>query len=251
MPPIIHIEETDSTNNYLKNLLLRQDVEEGTVIFTDFQTSGKGQKGNGWESERGKNLLFSVVLYPSMIKASGQFVISQIASLAVADVLSQYTEDITIKWPNDIYRKKKKICGILVENDLMGDTICQSVLGIGININQEKFESNAPNPVSLRQITGKKYGLKKLLDQVVQNILFNYSVLKSDNINYIRERYARFLYQRTGFHLYSDGNHTFSARIKEVEDTGLLVLETEKGEIRKFTFKEIVYLHTDSKTDTI
>ena len=118
MPEIIHIRETNSTNNYLKELLQTQNVDEGTVVWADFQSAGKGQRGNGWESEAGKNILFSIVLFPGFIKAGEQFILSQIVSLAVANCLQEYTAGISIKWPNDIYWNEKKICGILLEKQL-------------------------------------------------------------------------------------------------------------------------------------
>ena len=122
--PLIHISETNSTNNYLQTLCARQKIEELTTVVADFQTSGRGQRGNSWESEPLKNLLFSFVLFPDFLEACCQFLISQIISLAIKEELSTYTEDISIKWPNDIYWKEKKICGILIENDLMGRNIC-------------------------------------------------------------------------------------------------------------------------------
>ena len=151
--PLIHINETNSTNNYLQSLCSEQKVEELTVVVADFQTSGRGQRGNSWESDPGKNLLFSTVIFPEFLEARRQFLISQIISLAIKEELDTYTTDISIKWPNDIYWKEKKICGMLIENDLMGRNISQSIIGIGININQEIFHSSAPNPVSLLQIT--------------------------------------------------------------------------------------------------
>ena len=247
MLPIFHIEETDSTNNYLKDLLLKDRVEEGAVVVTDYQTSGKGQRGNGWESERSKNLLFSIVLYPDIVKANEQFIISEAVSLAVKEFLSKYADDITVKWPNDIYWQEKKICGILIENTLQEDRIGQSVIGIGININQEKFESNAPNPVSLRQITGKEYNLSILLDEVVKLILDNYNRLKSGEKLKIQNSYKDSLFRKVGYHKYSDGTSEFWGKIKDVEDSGILVLETDKEEVRKFAFKEVKYCMNQPK----
>ena len=120
--PLIHINETNSTNNYLQSLCSEQKVEELTVVVADFQTSGRGQRGNSWESAPGKNLLFSTVIFPEFLEARRQFLISQIISLAIKEELDTYTSDISIKWPNDIYWKEKKICGMLIENDLMGRT---------------------------------------------------------------------------------------------------------------------------------
>ena len=117
--PLIHIIETNSTNNYLQTFCTREKAEELTTVVADFQTSGRGQRGNSWESEPAKNLLFSFVLFPEFLEARRQFLISQIVSLAIKEELDTYTDDISIKWPNDIYWKEKKICGILIENDLM------------------------------------------------------------------------------------------------------------------------------------
>ena len=124
---LIHINETNSTNNYLQSLCSEQKVEELTVIVADFQTSGRGQRGNSWESDPGKNLLFSTVIFPEFLEARRQFLISQIISLAIKEELDTYTSDISIKWPNDIYWKEKKICGMLIENDLMGRNMFFSV----------------------------------------------------------------------------------------------------------------------------
>ena len=135
--PLIHLEETDSTNKYLNELCNKQCVEELTTITADFQTSGRGQRGNSWESEAGQNLMFSFVLYPTFLKARRQFLLSQIISLAIKEELERYVSNISIKWPNDIYWKDKKICGMLIENDLTGVHISRSITGIGINVNQE------------------------------------------------------------------------------------------------------------------
>ncbi len=238
---IIYIEETDSTNNYLKQLLSIDDLEEGTIVHTDYQSTGKGQQGNSWESERGKNLLFSILLFPQNIKANEQFIISQTVSLAVADFLSQYTDNITIKWPNDIYWKDKKICGILIENTLQGEQIKDSVCGIGVNINQEVFESSAPNPVSLKQITSQEYNLQVLLKQIKEYLSHYHSLLKQNDFDSIRNKYKSMLYRKDGYYLYNDGIQDFSARIKEIEINGMLVLETSNRIERRFAFKEIIY----------
>ena len=172
--PLIHLEETDSTNKYLNELCNKQCVEELTTITADFQTSGRGQRGNSWESEAGQNLMFSFVLYPTFLKARRQFLLSQIISLAIKEELERYVSNISIKWPNDIYWKDKKICGMLIENDLTGVHISRSITGIGINVNQETFCSDAPNPVSLKQINGQSYDLSpdtRFRDETDKNLL--------------------------------------------------------------------------------
>ena len=227
--PLIHISETNSTNNYLQSLCSKQKVEELTVVVADFQTSGRGQRGNSWESDSGKNLLFSIV-------------ISQIISLAIKEELDTYTTDISIKWPNDIYWKEKKICGMLIENDLMGRNISQSIAGIGININQETFHSFAPNPVSLRQITGKEFDLFEILKRIVLRIQSYYSLLKKGNTESIVCQYEMSLFKKEGMHRFKDANGEFLARIICVEPEGRLILEDEILNKRGYMFKEVEYL---------
>lgn len=242
MVEIIHIKETDSTNNFLKRLASEQNLAEETVVWADFQTAGKGQRGNTWESDAGKNLLFSIIFYPCMLEASEQFVLSQAVSLAVAGCLKKYTDDIAIKWPNDIYWQEKKICGILLENTLIDDKIGQSVVGIGININQTDFRSNAPNPISLAQITSNSYNPESILNEVLNNIIIYYDKIKAGKSDEIVKQYKESLYRREGYHLYSDGKNDFLAQIKDIEPSGILVLETESYIEKRFAFKEVKYI---------
>lgn len=243
MPPIIHIKKTKSTNSYLKERLLVQDMEEGSVIYADYQTEGRGQVGNKWESEAGRNLLFSMVIYPNMVKATDQFIISQLVSLAIKDYLSKRIDDVSIKWPNDIYWKDKKIGGMLIENVLLGDTIKQSIIGVGLNINQIKFKSDAPNPVSLRQINdGRECDRTAILQLITYYIQAYYSDVKKGETDEIIKRYKESLFRRQGYHLYFDGNNYFPARIKDVETNGAIILETQEGEMRRFLFKEVAYM---------
>lgn len=242
VPEIIHIRETNSTNNYLKELLQTQNVDEGTVVWADFQSAGKGQRGNGWESEAGKNILFSIVLFPGFIKAGEQFILSQIVSLAVANCLQEYTEGISIKWPNDIYWNEKKICGILLENTILEDNIGHSVAGIGININQENFRSDAPNPVSLKQITNRDYNLEEILKTVVDNINVYYQQIKIGKTDSLIKQYKESLFRKDGYHLYNDGESNFLARIEDVNSSGILILKTKEDKERHFAFKEVKYI---------
>ncbi|SBW04995.1 biotin--[acetyl-CoA-carboxylase] ligase [uncultured Dysgonomonas sp.] len=243
MPLIIHlVDEIDSTNNYMKSLLLKQKVKEGTIISADFQTGGRGQRGNGWMSENGKNLLFSIVLYPDAVKANEQFLISQVVSLAVADFLRKYADGITIKWPNDIYWREKKICGILIENAIEGDEIKESVCGIGVNLNQESFDSSLPNPVSLKQITGEYYEQSIMLEEVRELLFSYYEKLRRGEMQIIAEEYRDSLFRKTGYHLFNDNTNDFIARIKNVASDGTLILQTESGDERRFAFKEVRYV---------
>ena len=237
--PLIHISETNSTNNYLQSLCSKQKVEELTVVVADFQTSGRGQRGNSWESDSGKNLLFSIVIFPEFLEARRQFLISQIISLAIKEELDTYTTDISIKWPNDIYWKDRKICGMLIENDLSGQHLYCSVVGIGLNINQEIFRSDAPNPISLTQITGKTYDREDVLACFLR-IFFNYYfLLLQEKEEEIRAAYMAALYHGDGYYFYIDENGSFEARIHAIEPTGHLILQLRDGERRRYAFKEV------------
>ncbi|WP_294628101.1 biotin--[acetyl-CoA-carboxylase] ligase [uncultured Bacteroides sp.] len=242
--PLIHISETNSTNSYLQTLCIREKVEEFTTVAADFQTAGRGQRGNSWESEPYKNLLFSFVLFPGFLEARRQFLISQIVSLAIKEELETYTPDVSIKWPNDIYWKEKKICGILIENDLMGRNINQSIAGVGININQAAFYSEAPNPVSLRQITGKEHDVFEILKNIMLRIQSYYCQLQKNDTSSIVARYGESLFRKEGMHQYKDTGGTFLARIVCVEPDGRLILEDETLTKRGYMFKEVEYLHT-------
>lgn len=236
---ILPLKETNSTNAYLQQLLLQERLPEFTVVTTDYQTSGKGQRGNTWESEVGKNLLFTVLLRPEFVAARSQFLISQITSLAIKEALDCFDADFSIKWPNDIYWREQKICGILIENDLSGPLLSQSLLGIGLNINQERFVSNAPNPVSLKNITGESHDCREILEDILLRLVFYYDLLRKGETELINRRYHESLFRKEGVHLYSDKDGTFLANIVRVDPSGSLILSTETGEIRSYLFKEV------------
>ncbi len=155
---IVHIEETDSTNRWLRSFGSKEDrnigganSETSIVVVADYQTAGKGCGTNTWESERGKNLTFSMLIHPKGIPANQQFHITEIVSVALCKMLQSYIYNkVEIKWPNDIYVDDKKICGILIENRLQRTDIKDCIIGIGLNVNQTVFKSDAPNPVSIR-----------------------------------------------------------------------------------------------------
>jgi BirA family biotin operon repressor/biotin-[acetyl-CoA-carboxylase] ligase len=235
----IKVKTAASTNDLLKELAERQILEEGTVVSAKSQTAGKGQRGNSWESEPGKNATFSLLLYPTFLTVSQQFLLSEAVALGVKSVLDTYMENIEIKWPNDIYHEGKKLSGILIENVLSGDTFAQSIVGIGVNVNQEVFLSNAPNPVSMRQILKKEINLNALLEKIIQRILYWYEKLKAGETELIIRAYHDSLRRKSGFHFYSDEAGIFSARFDRVADNGFLHLITEAGEKRCYAFKEV------------
>jgi len=223
----------------LWEMIRKGSVPEGYVLHTGFQTAGKGQTGNAWESEPVKNLLFSMVLYPNRIRPDEQFLISQLVSVAIKKSLDEHTDDFTVKWPNDIYWKDKKIAGMLIENSLQGNQIKTTVIGIGLNVNQTCFVSDAPNPVSLRQIKGTRQLRSPLLASIKLNIMNLYKDLDAEKI---RAEYAGMLYRREGFHSFRACNQTFQARIVTVHPDGQMELELENGERKGYYFKEVSFV---------
>lgn len=241
-PDIIHLAETSSTNTYIKGIEDKADLADGTIFYTNFQTGGRGQRGNSWESEQGKNLLFSLIIHPFHIHPTEHFIISQTIAIAVAETLTKHVAEIAIKWPNDIYYQDKKIAGILIENELQDETIVNSVIGVGININQLEFHSNAPNPISLAQITDQNYDLIAILKEIQKNFLYLYANSIDPN-NTIRDTYKDLLYRKKGYHTYrTPDGEIFDAKIKDIQKDGLLVLELEDKTIKKFAFKEISHV---------
>jgi BirA family biotin operon repressor/biotin-[acetyl-CoA-carboxylase] ligase len=239
---IIVLNETDSSNNYANELILSDAAEEGTVVLTQFQLKGKGQVGNHWESEAGKNLLASIVLFPKFLNAGKQFLLSKLISLALVEFLQNEIGDVLIKWPNDIYVGNKKIAGILIENKIKGNNLYSSVLGIGLNLNQLNFFSDAPNPVSLKQITGKEYNARNVLEQILE-IFFNwYGKLNKGNLHEVDLAYYSQLFRREKWDKYSANGVEFEARIAGIGEFGQLQLEKRSGEILEFMFKEVEFV---------
>lgn len=239
---LIHLKEVDSTNTYLEGLSHKQQLEDFTTVITDFQSNGHGQGKNTWEAENKKNLLFSYILHPDFCKANRQFHLSQIAALGIKNVLEQYTTNISIKWPNDIYWKDKKICGMLIKNELFGEQITQSIFGIGINLNQHAFVSDAPNPISLSQITGQSYDIIQILSEVMSQTKKLYQLLCNEQTEVITQLYFEALYRKNGYHQYKDCKGMFSAEIVEILSLGTLVLRDDNELRREYNFKEVSFV---------
>ena len=233
---IIHIEETDSTNRWLRDYT--SPLPAGAcVVVADFQTAGKGCGTNSWESERGKNLTFSMLIHPEGLPANAQFHITEVASVALCETLDPYINNkVEIKWPNDIYVGDRKICGMLIENRLQGSVIKDSIIGIGLNVNQREFLSDAPNPVSLYQLTEQETDRDALLNQFFE-AFERVSQSKTTGRDY-RER----LYRKGLEAIYEDRWGRFKARLKNVLPDGRLVLQDEKGRERAYAFKEVQFV---------
>ncbi len=240
---IHHLSSTDSTNLYLRRLIEEgKNLPDMTVVTAFEQTAGRGQKGNSWETEAGKNIVFSLLCHPSFLPPSRQFVLSQCIAIAIADTLSEHIEGITVKWPNDIYWNDKKISGTLIECALQGCTINTCIIGSGVNINQTEFRSDAPNPVSLKQITGKDYDTQLLFEQIINRFTSLYETLRNGGEEVVAKQYMQRLYRRNGYHLYEDKNGRFLAQIHSIEPSGHIVLQTSEGELRNYEFKEVRFV---------
>ena len=242
---IVRIKETDSTILELGRMSERGSLEDCTVVVAENQTAGRGQAGNSWESEPGKNLLFSVLFYPEFLNVQHCFMLSKLTANCIKQVLDKFISDVTIKWPNDIYYRDKKITGILLENAIVNNRVSRVIIGAGININQEIFVGGAPNPVSLKQILGVDTDVNLILTEVVDKMFSLYESLKNGERgthDAINRYYHESLYRKTGMHVFSDKNGRFKARIDSVADYGGLSLVTEDGETREYFFKEVSFV---------
>ena len=227
---IIHLPETESTNAYAVQLFANQRPQEGTVIVADFQTRGKGTDANSWESEKGKNLTFSLILYPDF-GADRQFVFNKAISLGINKFLCKefLNHKVSIKWPNDLYVGDSKICGILIQNSVNGNRFDNVVVGIGLNVNQTVFTSNAPNPVSMKNITGCNYVLNDVLDNLLDCITREYETVQKGRYQEIESAYHAALYRLGEQHEYIIRGEKTSATIFGTNEYGQLLLETQDG----------------------
>lgn len=238
----MYVPKIDSTNTALSRLL-QQTVKlpDGFTLYTYRQTAGRGQQGNTWESEAGKNLLFSTLIRPVQLPIEEQFLLSQMVALAIRDVLTCYASDISIKWPNDIYWHDKKICGILIETTWVGNNVVSCIAGAGVNLNQTVFVSDAPNPVSLKQITGSTYDKRSVLHQILDRLSYYKQFALTDKES-IRNLYHAALYRREGLWTFSADGQKFEANIENILPDGKLQLRTDAGLLREFYFKEVGFV---------
>jgi len=234
--------ETDSTNNQI--VIEKENLPDKSVFATLFQSAGKGQRGNKWQSDYGENLLFSILFKPKSIASSDQFIISQTVTLGIVNYLKKHGIDSKIKWPNDIYVGDLKICGILIENSISGDKLSCSVVGIGLNINQKEF-IGVPNPTSVALQTGQelRYDINQELDSILENIFEQYDMINTDWAE-IESEYLKLLYRKNELHKYIDRTNDteFEGKIIGIDHTACLLVEKSDGSIQKFAFKEISYV---------
>ena len=236
-----------STNTYLRELNGGDPDYDYEVAVASFQTAGRGQKGNTWESEAGKNLLFSILAHPQGIKVQEQFYISEAIALAVSDsviaaVGAEYADGVSVKWSNDVYWNDFKMAGILIENTLQGDRILDTVAGVGLDVNQEVFVSDAPNPISLKNITGREFDLDALLNDIVDRFIGYMEAGTTELRNKTDKLYRERLYRREGYHKFRDENGIFEACIEGIRPDGCLMLQTRNGEHRVYEFKQVQFV---------
>ena len=253
---MIHLPEVRSTNTWMLDALAQgTPLADETVVYTMRQTAGRGQMGNSWEAEPDKNISFSMLLCPTFLPIREQFVISQLCSLAIVEALDEIAAEqgirpedlrLCIKWPNDIYAGDMKLGGILIENRLVGTTFRHCVLGIGLNVNQTQWISDAPNPISLK-LLGVETTPERVLDCVSRHLSERYRALRRDKssaIEALHDRYMSRLYRRTGYFPYYDPERDehFEAKIVGIDPQGPLVLELPTGEVRRYWFKEVKFV---------
>jgi BirA family transcriptional regulator, biotin operon repressor / biotin---[acetyl-CoA-carboxylase] ligase len=239
---LLFFENLPSTNIHAAELIRKKSLPEGTIVYANYQSAGKGHAENSWESERDKNLLISIILHPSFLIPAEQYYISMSVSLGVCDFLMRYIPDCTVKWPNDIYINDDKIAGILIENALMADRIEYSIAGIGLNINQEKFISPAPNPISLAIVTGRIFDLKQCLTELCICLDQRYKQLIARNLSAIKNEFESKMYRHNQWSEFRDNNGIFTGKITEVGDFGSLKIETKNGDQKQFSFKEVEFI---------
>ena len=242
----MYIKATHSTNTLLKELLAKGEWPEGErFLYTAFQTAGRGQAGNGWESEEGKNLLCSILLPPR----KNLFEMNVLVSVVVHRFLG---DEYTIKWPNDIYWQDKKVAGILIENAIIGNEVKYSIAGIGLNVNQTEWKSDAPNPVSLKQITRINYDLEELMYYLMDEFDEDMKMTTDELWAYYRDH----LYRREGFWPFVErevstaptmnaekgAEGIFLAKIENVRTNGEIELRDQNGNLRTYHFKQVRYV---------
>lgn len=236
----LFLEVTTSTNAAL-NEMLNKPLSEGFILQTNFQSKGKGQGTNAWESEPGKNLLFSILFYPDFLSPAKQFLLSKAVALALVEVCNQITEGFRVKWPNDIYFGDKKLAGILIETAIMGSKLSHAIVGVGLNVNQDAF-FEAPNPISLKQVLKRELDIEAIMVSVRKALAKKYQLLKTGKVDDLNRQYHQLLYRREGTWPFKDDRGIFHASILKVEEEGQLVLKTKTGEMRRYWMKEVEFM---------
>ena len=237
----IRLDQVDSTNAHLINMLKSEDVLEGTSVVTDFQLDGRGQRGKGWSAQQGKSLCFSIVLYPDFIAPNGQFTLNMMISVALLKALKTYVEDLSIKWPNDIYYGEQKLAGILIQNIIAAEKIDNSVVGIGVNVNETSFPDDLPNPVSLNNILDVDLEIEQVHQRIVAEIQILYDHLKMVDFQLIQNFYLDHLFGLNVEREYVVGEIKHIGSIAGISAQGKLQVFMGQ-DIKEFQFGDIEYV---------
>ena len=226
---IIELNQTFSTNDFASSLILTSKQADGTIVLTEYQTNGKGQGNNIWNSEKGKNLLFSIILFPDFLPPDKQFYLSIAISLSIVETIIEFVNgDCKIKWPNDILLNNKKIAGILINNTLAKSKIKNSVVGVGFNINQNNFSSDLPNASSLSIESIKYFDKNIIFGSLVKNLNINYDYLCKANYEYLKQKYLSLLFKNNESSLFLiQSDERVQGVIKGIEDSGKLIVEID------------------------
>ncbi|MDE6480382.1 MAG: biotin--[acetyl-CoA-carboxylase] ligase [Muribaculaceae bacterium] len=241
---ILHLVEVDSTNAYIMRNI--GELEAPVMVVAHTQTAGQGQRGNSWEAEPGKNLTFSIFFRPVELLPMAQFAMSEAVALAVVDFLAGHGIEAKVKWPNDIYVDDRKICGILIRHSVMGGYVSYSVIGVGIDVNQTLFLSDAPNPVSMKQITGKTYDLKLLEKEIAEIMEGRLKLIRTEEERLaLHKEFFGKLWRGDGrLHPFADTatGENFMASIEDIAFHGPMTLRLSDGSLRTYAFKEVSFL---------
>ena len=236
---IYHFGITASTNDDARD----EKYREGDVVWADFQTAGRGQRGHEWHSRKGENLTFSVVLEPTFVPIAKQFSVSEVVALSLVDMLAEYGIDAKIKWTNDIYVGDKKLVGILIEHSLAPTSLRRTIVGVGINVNQTEFDASLPNPVSMAQLLGKELDAETVLKCFLTHLQRNYELLREGGAEALHDRYNALLYRKNEYHTYAlPSGEKFSAKIIGTAPSGALRLEDKSGNTKDYLFKEVEFI---------
>lgn len=248
MDPILYLDEVGSTNQIMRKYLESgETLPKLFTIVAKTQTEGRGQRGNTWVSNPEENLTLSILLRPGTLAIDSQFAVSEYAAIATARTVAHYLspeqkKKLTVKWPNDIYYNNTKLGGILIENTIQGAKVVDSIIGIGLNVNQTVFPEELPNPISLAQIIGRKVELSEILEVLRSKFDDMYEDFLLGHYSHLHQTYMRRLYRREGLHPYRDKEGEFMASIQGVKSNGQLMLRLEDGEERIYSFKDLVYV---------
>ena len=236
---IYHFDTTASTNDDARD----EKYREGDVVWADFQTAGRGQRGHEWHSRKGENLTFSVVLEPTFVPIAKQFSVSEVVALSLVDMLAEYGIDAKIKWTNDIYVGDRKLVGILIEHSLAPVSLRRTIVGVGINVNQTEFDASLPNPVSMVQLLGKELDAEAVLKCFLTHLQRNYELLREGGAEVLHDRYNALLYRKNEYHTYAlPSGEKFSAKIIGTAPSGALRLEDKSGNTKDYLFKEVEFI---------